>query len=87
MIHSTLKQMSLQVICVKPATRPGFARRLAVYDTGAAQSIKSLRVRARLPLENRADNVAKRTVMRQQDEDAAEVIAERAFIPVGHGFE
>ena len=79
--HTSLEEVALQICRVQLAARLGGANGFAGHDAGTAQAIESIG-RAGATAQDFARRVAQRRVAREQDEDAAEVITERAAFPV-----
>src|SRR6184192_3923144 len=80
-------QVALKVGHVEPAAETGSGRRVAGDHAGAAEAIEALVVPARLAAQQAAHGSGELGVARQGDEDAAQVVAEGAVIPVGPRFE
>ena len=75
--------MLLEVGRVELAAGPDITRRLAGHDAGAAEAVEALRRRAGAALQDPAYDLAEFLIPSQQDEDAAQVVAEDPFVVRG----
>ena len=75
--------MTFQEFSIQLATR--FRIALGVYhdDPGAAESIEAFGTRTGFSFQDTAEDIREGGVLRQQDQDSAEVISKEALISIG----
>src|SRR6266545_2767637 len=74
--------MPLKIGGVELATRPDVACRIAGHNASATQPIETLCRRTRFALQDATYDVTQHSILREQNEDATQMITKRSFISI-----